>query len=197
MSGRIFCIANLLLPVGLFVGVLLKVRSLFDAGEAMLGIGVMLGALAVLAVWEGLLIRYLVLPSWGRKLGERMYVGSYTPDDDPLVALATRIRREHATALLPELEALVRQDARRARGWTELAALFSEEVGDQSAALQALVTGADKVADKQDRAMLLYRAAHFCQSRLADRQQARELLQQAATRYPSTVYGQKAARELA
>ena len=197
MLGRIFCIANLLLPVGLFVGVLLKVRSLFDAGEAMLGIGVMLGALAVLAVWEGLLIRYLVLPSWGRKLGERLYAGSYTPDEDPIVALAARIRQEHATSLLPELEALVLRDARRVRGWTELAALFADEAGDLRAALQALLTGAGKAADKQDRAMLLYRAAHFCQSRLADRQQARELLQQAATRYPSTVYGQKAARELA
>ena len=196
MLGRIVCIANLLLPVGLFVGVLLKVRSLFDSGEAMLGVGIMLGALAVLAIWEGLLIRYLVLPAWGRKLGERMYVGSYSPDDDPLVALATRIRREHATELIPELEAMVQQDARRVRGWTELAALLAEEAGDPRAALQALLTGAGKVADKQERAMLLYRAAHVCLSRLADKQQARELLQQAATKYPATVYGQKAAREL-
>lgn len=196
MMGRIFRIFHLLLPPALFVVVLLKVRSMFDTGDARTGIILMLGALVVLTVWEGVLIRYRVLPAWGRTLGERIYVGSYTPDDDPLVALATRIRREHAPELLPQLEALARQDAARVRSWTELAALQQEEAGNLKAALSALLEGAERVSDRQDRAMLLYRAAHLCSERMADKAQARELLSRAASRYPSTVYGSKAGREL-
>lgn len=189
---RFFCILNLLLPVALFVGSLRWVRALFEVGDVRTGLLVVLGALLVLAVWEGLLIRYMVLPAWGRAVSEKLYMGTYTPDDDPLVVMAERIRREKDRSLLPRLESMVRQDSARTRGWTELASIYAEEFGDLPAALQSLKLGAEKVAGSEDRALLLYRAAQFCESRMAQPEQAAELFRLLAQKFPASVYGRKA-----
>ena len=53
----IFKLLNLLLPVALFVLVLPEVRRFFDNGEALTGVGIVLGTLAIMAVWEGLLLK--------------------------------------------------------------------------------------------------------------------------------------------
>lgn len=189
---RFFSILNLLLPVVVFVGSLKYVRALFEVGDVRTGLLIVLGALLVLTVWEGLLIRYMVLPAWGRAMGEKLYMGTYTPDDDPLVVLTARIRREKNCTLLPLLESVVRQDSARTRGWTELAAIYAEEFGDLPAALQCLKCGAEKVSGAEDRALLLYRAAQFCESRLAQPEQAAELYKDVAAKFPATVYGRRA-----
>ena len=189
---RIF---NLLLPLALFVLVMLKVREFFngEGEDVRLALIIMLGALAVLAVWLGLLLKYYYLPVWGSKLGERLYMSSYSPEEDPLVALAERIRREHARELLPQMETLVRQESSRPRAWAELATLLMDEFNDPAAALKALLSGAEQVPRKEDRALFLCRAAHLCETRLQDFSRAAELYAQAASKYPTTAYGKIAA----
>jgi len=192
---RLFRVLNFLLPVVLFVAVLLKVRDFFDAGDARTGLLVALGAVVVLTIWMTVLIRCSVLPAVGQAIGERVYGGSYLPDEDPLVVLATRIRREHESSLLPEFEALVRREPFRARAWTELASLRGDEFGDFRGAREALMRGAEMVEEAEDRAFLLYRAAGVCERRLGDAAGARELYNRAAECYPATAYGRKAAQK--
>lgn len=187
---------HLLLPVALFVAVLFKVRSLIDAGDARHALFIMLGALALLALWEGLLLKCWLLPLWGQALGERVYGGTYTPDEDALVALSARIRRERASALMPDFEAMVQRDASRLRSWTELADLHALVWGDRSAALQALLRGAEQVAAAEDRAYLLWRAAVFCENHLHDIAEANRLYARAAELYPRTAYGVQAAKKI-
>ena len=193
MTSRFFCILNLLLPVGLFAGGMVWVRELFDTGDVRTGLLVVGVALLVLALWEGLLIRYLVLPVWGRAVGERVYAGSYTPDQDALLEMAARIRRENASELLPELERLVRRESFRTRAWTELAALQAELCHRPEDALQSLLLGAEKVPEAEDRAFLLCRAAALCDKLLSDPTRAARLRERAATEYPDTAYGRRAA----
>ncbi|MBQ3217956.1 MAG: hypothetical protein IJB33_03690 [Akkermansia sp.] len=194
---RLFRVLNFLLPVVLFVAVLLKVRDFFDAGDVRTGLLVALGAVVVLTIWMTGLIRCSVLPAVGQAIGERVYGGSYLPEDDPLVVLATRIRREHESSLLPEFEALVRREPFRARAWTELASLRGDEFGDFRGAREALMRGAEMVEEAEDRAFLLYRAAGVCERRLGDAAGARELYNRAAECFPATAYGRKAAQKAA
>lgn len=193
MTSRFFCILNLLLPVALFAGGMVWVRELFDSGDVRQGLLVVGGALVVLALWEGLLIRYLVLPVWGRAVGERVYAGSYTPDQDALLEMSARIRRENAPELLPEFERLVRRESFRTRAWTELAALQAEVCRRPEDALQSLLQGAEKVPEAEERAFLLCRAATLCDKQLSDPARARQLLERAAADYPDTAYGRRAA----
>lgn len=191
---QLFRAINLLLPLLLFVVVLLRVREMFDEGEALVGILVTLGAVAVLAAWESALLRLWVLPVCGRAISERVYEGSYSPEDDPLVALAEHIRHEHDRALLSQLEVLVDRESSRPRAWSELASVLADEFHDYEAALQAFLTGATKVPRKEDRALFLCRAAHLCAAHLQDPTRAAELYAEAARRYPATAYGRQAAR---
>ena len=193
----LFRIINLLLPLLLFVLVLLRVREMFDDGEALVGILVALGAVAVLTVWESVLLRCWVLPVCGRAISERVYEGSYSPEDDPLVALAEHIRHEHDRELLPRLEVLVGRESSRPRAWSELASVLADEFHDYEAALQTFLTAADKVPRREDRALFLCRAAHLCATHLQDPSRAAELYAEAARRYPSTAYGRQAARRSA
>lgn len=192
----LFRIFNLLLPLALFALVMLWVRDFFSAGDARTGLFIMLGALVVLAVWLGLLLRYCYLPLWGRLLGERVYMNSYSPEDDPLVAMAARIRREHSRDLLPQFEQLVQQEGSRARGWSEFADLLADEFHDPAAALAVWRRGAEKVSRGEDKAMCLYRAARLCEKRLKDAARASELYAEAANKYPSTAYGKLARQRL-
>ena len=189
---RLLKVGNLLLPLVLFALVMLKIRSFFSEGEALTGLFVMLGALVVLVVWLGLLLRFCFLPVWGHMISERVYMASYSPDEDPLVALAGRIRREHDRELLPQFELLVRQESARPRAWTELANLLADEFRDPAAAVAALLRGAEQVPGKEDRALLLYRAARLCESRLQDSARAAEIYAEVAARYPATAYGRRA-----
>lgn len=185
-----------LLPVGAFALALQPVQKLMFGGETTQGIILLLVALVLLAVVEGLLFRYWVLPGWGEKMAERLYAGSYTPENDALARLVERLVSEKDTALLPELRALVLRQPRRLRGWLELARLQHELQLDAAASVATLEEAATAVREPEDAAMLLYRAGSLCESALQNPARAREIWQRAADVYPTTVYGAKAAARL-
>lgn len=185
-----------LLPVGAFALALQPVQKLMFGGETTQGIILLLVALVLLAVVEGLLFRYWVLPGWGEKMAERLYAGSYTPENDALARLVERLVNEKDTALLPELRALVLRQPRRLRGWLELARLQQELQHDAAASVATLEEAATAVREPEDAAMLLYRAGTLCESALLNMARAREIWQRAADVYPTTVYGAKAAARL-
>ena len=185
-----------LLPVGAFALALQPVQKLMFGGETTQGIILLLVALVLLAVVEGLLFRYWVLPGWGEKMAERLYAGSYTPENDALARLVERLVSEKDTALLPELRALVLRQPRRLRGWLELARLQQELQHDAAASVATLEEAATVVREPEDAAMLLYRAGSLCASALQNMARAREIWQRAADIYPATVYGAKAAARL-
>lgn len=191
--SRFFQIAAALLPLALFVGGILVVRDLFEQGEGRDGIVLMLGLLVALAVCEGLVFKLWLLPAWSRTLSERVYSGSYTPDQDALVVLIGRIRQEKDRLLLEDLARLVRQDATRARGWMEWAALLEDDFHDNDEALNVLLEGAACMRRKEDKAMFLYRAAHLCETRMGNVGRARELYGEAADKFPRTAFGRQAA----
>lgn len=185
-----------LLPVGAFALALQPVQKLMFGGETTQGIILLLVALVLLAVVEGLLFRYWVLPGWGEKMAERLYAGSYTPENDALARLVERLVSEKDAALLPELRALVLRQPRRLRGWLELARLQQELQHDAAASVATLEEAATAVREPEDAAMLLYRAGTLCESALQNMARAREIWQRAADVYPTTVYGAKAAARL-
>lgn len=186
-----------LLPVACFALLLLPVRELMgQEGRGPQAIGLFLGGLAVLALAEGLLFRYWLLPRLGDAIGERVYGGSYLPEEDALVCLVARVRESRDRTLLPELERMVHGQSGRLRGWLELARVQQDIFEDARAALATMREGATRVSGKEDRALLLVRAAQLCDSALADAAQAKELYTEAAERYPRTVYGRRAAEQI-
>ncbi len=196
--GRLIKTVAVLLPLAGFVLAVLQVRHIMNEGQGTLAIACLLGALAALVLLEGLLFKFWILPSLAGELGERVYAGGgYTPADDALLVLVERIRQEKARELLPELEKQVLADPRRTRGWQEHAHLLQDVFGDAPAALQVLRRGATRVSGKEDRAMLLCRAAYLATDALRDPALARELYSEAAEKYPGTAYGSFARRGLA
>ena len=186
-----FCL--ILLPLFLLTWVVQeRVLPLYEEGEAASCLGLALGAVVATAVWLTICLRLWVLP-WFAKVAKNSIYGSGSVQDDPLTALATRMRAEKNTSLLPELLAAVEREDSRARAWSELAAVYEELLHDVPEAVRALLRGAERVSDKQERAMLIYRAAHLRDTRLQDKHGAHELYYQAAEKYPKTVYGKKAA----
>lgn len=196
MLRRVFQLLVVLLPLGLFALALQPVQALMFGGQAARGIVLLLLALAVLAVVEGLLFRYWVLPGWSDKVAERLYAGSYNPEDDALAQLVDRMLREKDASALPRLRMLVQSQPRRLRGWLELARLQLELLHDAAAALTTLEEGAAMVRDAEDAALLLYRAGSMCELALHDSDRARSFWRQAADRYPATVYGAKSAARM-
>lgn len=190
---RALCI--LLLPVLVFAAVLvLPVREMFGTEDkGVLGIIVFLADLGSLTLTEALLFRYWLLPRLGEAVGERVYGGSYVPEEDSLVRLIARVRETRDRELLPELRALVLAQPRRVRGWTELAHLYQDIFDNPRAALETLIEGETRVSNKEERAMLLVRAAQLCESALHDKAAAQEYYARAAERFPRTVYGRLAA----
>lgn len=192
---RRLCIV--LLPVAAFAAALIHVRDMLgQEGQGVQGIALFLGALAILAVVEGLLFRYWLLPALGEAIGQRVYGGSYLPEDDALVCLLERVRDSRDAALLPELRSMVAAQGWRVRGWLELARTEQDVFADPQAALQTLLEGERRVRDKEDRALLLLRAARLCENVIHDSAAARTHYTAAAERYPRTVYGAKSAEAL-
>ncbi len=196
--GRLVKTIVVLLPLAGFIGAMPVVRHLMDDGQGLLAIGVFLGALVVLALVEMALFRWWILPPIAGEIGERLYAGgTYSPAGDALLVLVERIRQEKDRRLLPALEKLVLADARRSRAWQELAHVQQEVFADAPAALATLRRGALRVSGREDRAMLLCRAAYIAADALQDQALARELYSEAASRYPRTAYGKLAAGKLA
>ncbi|MCQ2372059.1 MAG: hypothetical protein MJ058_08435 [Akkermansia sp.] len=185
-----------LLPLVAFALGLLWVDHLFTAGEGLRGICWLIGMLALFALVEGIYLRRVLIPLWGEKVAERIYAGSYVPDEDPLVQLAERVRETRDEAQLAKLEKAVRAQGWRYRGWMELAAIQRDVFSNPAAACSTLQEGAAAVEDPQDAAMLLYRAAHVAEAAAHDAALAESLRRKAAADYPETVYGRKAAAEL-
>lgn len=192
MLRLIFQLMVAMVPLGAFVAVFPPVQQRLYGGQAMLGILLLLGALVLLAVLEGLLFRYWILPDWSARMAERLYAGSYSREDDALACLVERIEREKNKELMPALERVVRAQSWRTRSWLELARLQQELLQDSRAALQSLEQGASTVKDREDAALLMYRAARLCEQSMHDASAARSWLQKVASVYPDTVYGRRA-----
>lgn len=189
---RFILIFLFLLPLAAFAVSLSLVSSCFDEGKTAKGILIFLGALAVLAAVEYPLLRYWVLPHWAQNLAERLYAGNYSPQEDKVVIVAEQIRREGDEKLLPQLEALVRADPSRLRGWCELADVQLHVFHRPEAAIATLLKAEERVPDKEDRALLLWRAAQWAENFLNAPARAHELYASAAKKYPATVYGRRA-----
>ena len=196
MLRGLFQLLAVLCPLALFALAFPPVQQRLYSGQATEGILLLLGALALLAVVEGLIFRYWILPGWSGRMAELLYAGSYVPGNDALATLVEQIEREDKVELLPALEKLVCRQRWRLRGWLELARLQQEMLHDAPAALASLLKGAQFIRDPEDAALLLYRSAQICENSLHDAAAARHWLQQAAVRYPATVYGRRAATRL-
>lgn len=184
----------LLLPPAAFVASLYRVNALFDADEIRNGILLFMGSLTATVIPEFLLLRYVALPRWGQAVGERLYAGSYSPGEDRIVACAETIRRTGDESLLPRLEALVQADPTRMRSWRELADVRLNVFHRTEEAVLTLLEAEKHVRDKEDKALLLYRAAQWTENRLHRSTRAEELYSLLAERYPATVYGSRAAK---
>ena len=195
--GRFLRLLVVLLPLGLFVLVLQPVQELMFGGQATRGIVLLLAALALLALAEGLMFRYWILPGWCGKVAERLYAGSYLPGQDALACLIDRIEQTGDCSLLPALQQLVRQQPRRSRGWLALARFRHQLQGDPAGALETLEQATTFISSPEDTALLLFRAGKLCETGLHDNARARDYWQRAATTCPATAYGRKAAEKAA
>ena len=196
MLRRLFQLVAVACPIGLFALALEPVQQRMYGGHGTQGILLLLGALVLLAVVEGLIFRYWILPCWSEKLAERLYSGSYVPGDDSLAQLVDRIEQEKDASLMPELENVVMQQRWRLRGWLELARLQQELQHDAIAALSSLEKATHYIKAPEDAALLMYRAAQLCEKSMNDTAAARLWLQRAVDSYPDTVYGRRAAARL-
>lgn len=187
----------LLLPaLGFAFWLLGPVQKYLAQGKGLIGILYMLAGLAVFSAIEIVICKFWLLPLMARSMSERLYAGSYLPEDDPLVVLVERITREHSRELLPELVRMVESDPRRVRSWLELARVLEGEFSDVPEAVRRLLQGAEAVHNKEDAAMLIWRAATMC-ARHSDRQsEASALFRRVAEQYPNTNYGRLAADRL-
>lgn len=179
-------------PLAAFVWWMQSVAMEKMAHNAISGIGYMLLGLALLALVEGILIKFWLLPLLARHISERVYAGSYLPEDDPLARLVTEIATHHRRDLLPRLENLVEADPHRERGWLELAHLRETEAADPAGAVDTLLRGADKVQRPTDAALLLWRAITLCERHPALAPRIPHLRETLLQRYPDTPYGRRA-----
>lgn len=192
MLRRCIQLLVVLAPLGAFALALQPVQQRLYGGHATQGILILLGALVILAILEGLLFRYWILPGWSEKVAERLYAGSYFPQDDELAQLADRIEAEKNAELIPELSKLVHEQSWRLRGWLELARLQQDVLHDAEAALKTLTEATHHIHEAEDAALLMFRAAQLCEKNLHDENAARDWLKKLAERHPDTVYGRKA-----
>ncbi len=196
MLRGLFQLLAVLTPISLFALALEPVQQRLYGGHATQGILLLLGAIVLLALVEGLIFRYWILPGWSEKMADRLYAGSYVPEEDALARLVEQIETERRVALLPELEKRVHAQRWRLRGWLELARLQQKVQRDDLAALATLEKATRFIREPEDVALLLYRAANLCENSLHDSAAARHWLQRAADDYPTTVYGRRAASRL-
>lgn len=183
----------ILAPLGGYIWWLLAgVGQELARGERLNTVLMLLAGLLVLVVVEALLFKLYLLPSWARALSERLYAGSYFPEDDPLARLARQIAVENRPDLLPELTHLVLADPTRVRAWLELARLLEDTAHDTPQAAERLLQGAEAVRRAEDSALLLWRAASLLQKHTELAAQASPILARLARQYPDTAYGKMA-----
>lgn len=145
---------------------------------------------------EVLIFKLWLLPSWAQAISEQIYAGNYIPEDDPLVALSFKIMEEHRSELIPELEKLVKSDAQRTRGWLELAGVCLTEQQDTLKAAEYLLLGAKTVRNKEDAAMLMWRAYTLLSKDDGKKQRAADICRHLIETYPGTTYSRFAVNKL-
>lgn len=197
---RIFAqLLLVLLPLSAYVCWLLYyVQRALSRGERWETALMVLGGLLALTVVEGLLFKLYLLPTWARALSERLYAGSYLPQDDPLAALVHQIESKKRPELIPDLIRLVESDPYRVRAWLELARLL--EPVDAPQAVHHLLRGAEIIASRrlrsrssrEDTALLLWRAATLSQKYADLAHRAPAILEQLTAQYADTAYGKHA-----
>lgn len=182
-----------LIPLYVFLGwALFFVQPQLEK-HTLRALAMLLGGLAVMAIVQGVVFRRWLLPLWAQAISERLYAGSYLPQDDPIASLAATIFSQHRADLIPELEKLVLADPSRTRAWFELARALEMEAHDIPRAAHVLQHGAASVRHNADRAMLLWRAATLLQKEEVHRKEAKDLLARVANEFPNTAYGHLAA----
>ncbi len=196
MIRRVGQLLVALVPLFLFAGVV-RCLSWLELVHSQLGWTVtLLAGVFVMTVAEVLLFKLWLLPSWAQAISERIYAGNYFPEDDPLVALAHKIMTEHCAEKIPELEKIVKSDSQRTRGWLELARVCLAEQRDTPRAVEHLLDGAKTVHDKEDAAMLMWRAFTLLNRDEKTRQRATEICRTLTENYPGTSYGRLATEKL-
>lgn len=185
----------LFIPIAAFIGSLLKAMEWWERGSFFPGLAWTLTGLVLLVLSESFMVQKWILPTISNAVSQRLYGGRYCPDDDALATLVSRIQAEGDAQALPELRTMVERDPHRLRGWMELAHLQRTLQHNTEGAVATMLEAEKRIRSRQDKAMLLYRAAHLCESDLRNTERARNLYA-AAAQYKKTVYGKKASSRL-
>ncbi len=193
MIRRIGQIVVGFIPFYLFLGWAFFIVQPQLENHLLRAIAMLLLGLAVMGCAQGLIFKLWLLPAWAGAISERLYAGSYFPEDDPIASLAAQIFSQHRPDLIPELERLVLADASRTRAWLELARALELEAHDHPRAAEALQRGAKAVKDRDDAAMLLWRAFVLLNKNPTTKKEANALLEHLRSEYSSTTYGRLAA----
>ncbi len=122
--------------------------------------------------------------------------GNYQSADDELHRLVESIRESRDADRLTELEAYCVEHPQRLRAWQEYANLLHSSFKRSREASRLLERAASTLRSKEDRALMLYRAAIMQRDSLQDVSEAQRLLREAATSYPQSTYGKLAALQL-
>lgn len=137
-----------------------------------------------------------IWPRIGEWLADLVYNDRQISGEDPLEQLARDVRRSRSEESMSRLRQFAEENAGRTRAWTECAAALSDAMNRPADAADVLETGAGRVSAKEDKALLLYRAAALYDKMPGREEKAQELLRLAAERFPMTTYGQMAAERL-
>lgn len=137
-----------------------------------------------------------IWPRIGEWVADLVYNDRRIAGDDPLEQLARDVRRSRSEESMSRLRQFAEENAGRTRVWTECAAALNDAMNRPSDAADVLETGAERVPTKEDKALLLYRAAALYDKIPGREEKARELWRLAVERFPMTTYGQMAAERL-
>lgn len=137
-----------------------------------------------------------IWPLLGEWLADLVYNDRRIAGDDPLEQLARDVRRTRSEESMNRLRQFAEENAGRTRAWTECAAALVDAMDRPADAAAVLETGAERVSAKEDKALLLYRAAALYDKMPGREEKASALWRLAADRFPQTTYGQRAAERL-
>ncbi len=167
------------------------------------------GLFSGLEAWQlvllifGLVIFYkYVIRPLNEAFGERIrawIVGEtnlYNSDEDELEQIVKRIRASKDASQMEEMEAYCLSNPRRLRGWQEYARLLHDVFDDAAAACELYERAVEKIRNKQDKALLLYRAGQLCRDHRKDAKEAERYFRAAAEKYPRTTYGAKSREQV-
>lgn len=136
-----------------------------------------------------------VLPRISDAIANFFYGDSYRASDDELVRLSEQIRETRSEQDLLLLKEYAKKNPRFLRAQTEYASVLKEVFRRPTEAARVYETAGERLRNKQDKALCLYRAAClFAEG--GQTEDAYRLWAKAADRYPKTVYGIEAAKRV-